>query len=123
LINHLLQYLRVASLINFFPVVIVRELGMHELASESIGAIQRLMVLLAETSFILGWDMLLFLEFHSSVGESATVSETALTCKLPISTHLCFVLDNKGLLLLISIDWQAVAIVRVLTACSCVAEL
>jgi hypothetical protein len=122
--NHLFQYLRVASLINFFPIIIVRELGMYELASESIGAIQRLVVLLAETSLILGWHMLLLLEFHTFVGESATVSKTALPCKLPISTHLCLVLDYKGLLLLlISIAWQAVAIVRVLTACCCVAEL
>lgn len=69
----------------------------HKLASQSIGTIHVIVILFTQPSFILWWNMFLFLEFFVSMGKSTIISELAFTGKLPVATHLCLVFNLKRL--------------------------
>ena len=55
------------------------------------------MVRLAQSRLILRWYMLFLLELLETMGECATITKLALSCKLPVSAHLCQLSGLKAL--------------------------
>jgi hypothetical protein len=60
----------------------------HELASQTVGAVHVSVVLLAGLGLVLGWDMLLLEEFIVPMGKGTVVPELALPGQFPVSADL-----------------------------------
>ena len=60
----------------------------HELTSQSVGAVQVSVVLLAQSCLVLWGNVLFLLELGFSVSEGAIVTELASLIKFPVSAHL-----------------------------------
>lgn len=70
---------------------------MNKLASLTIWTIHIFMILFAKSSFIPWRNMFFLLKLVIAMSKSAIISEFALSCQLPISTHLSLIFSFKRL--------------------------